>query len=148
MRSCRAVRGLLVGETVGWSSASWCLEVFADTVCRARMQEVVVCSSQKQAADEVAGGLEDHESGHKLRGWDALAPHRRRGTPITSCIALHLTILLLHVRRLHFAVEMRMRWVFSSWCCRKPFVVGIGGLGTWKQTTSEDTYFDLLISHS
>jgi hypothetical protein len=67
----------------------------------------------KQVADEVAGGLEGHESGHKSRGWDALAPHRRRSDrahPFVSC-DWHLVELCLRCRltQKRFGDELRYR---------------------------------------
>jgi hypothetical protein len=58
------------------------------TVCKAKNAGISSLQQLKQAADEVAGGFENHESGHKSRGWDALAPHRRQGCRgILSCTA-------------------------------------------------------------
>jgi hypothetical protein len=88
--SCRAVRELPAVVIVNLSSTCWCLRMCAlyGTVCRTKNAGYRSLQQLKQAADGVAGGFESHESGHKSRGWDALAPHRRqgyRGHPFVHC---------------------------------------------------------------
>ena len=56
---------------------SMCVQEYAQY--KAKHVEIRSLQQLKQAAGEVAGGFEDHESGQKWRGWDALAPHRQRG---------------------------------------------------------------------